>query len=116
MGRKKDASTELRRGALELGLLLFLDREPCFGGGIIPGLADSTNGGLTLTEGALYPALHRLEKNGLLASEWRDGVDGGRRRKYYLLTDDGRARLAELREAWTTLADGLAALMEDDGA
>nr|AIF05374.1 putative transcriptional regulator [uncultured marine group II/III euryarchaeote KM3_182_B06] len=112
--RKKDPVTELRRGALELGLLAFISKEACFGGGIITGLAEASNGGLSLTEGALYPALHRLEKNKLLSSEWRDGVDGGRRRKYYLITEIGTERLNVLSLAWSELSDGMAALLEGD--
>jgi len=116
MARKKDPTTELRRGALELGLLAFLEREASFGGGIITGLAEATGGGLELTEGALYPALHRLEKNKLLVSEWRENPDGGRKRKYYVLTEAGRARLAELGAAWKELAVGLNALLGGEDA
>ncbi len=113
MARRKDPVTELRRGALELALLAFLGRSPCFGGGILPGLAEATNGGLELTEGALYPALHRLEKKGVLVSEWRQDEGAIRPRKYYTLTDAGQERLTILSQAWRKLADGLEGLLED---
>lgn len=53
--------------------------------------------------GSLYPSLARLEKQGLLASQWRAG-DGGPGRKYYTLTTAGQTELAELTEAWATFA------------
>jgi PadR family transcriptional regulator PadR len=111
---KKDPVTELRRGALELGLLAFISKEACFGGGIITGLAEASNGGLTLTEGSLYPALHRLEKKKLLSSEWQEGVNGGRRRKYYLITEKGSERLGVLSAAWNELSGGISALLDGD--
>lgn len=111
---KKDPATELRRGALELALLSYLQKEPAFGGGIISGLTQQTNGGLTLTEGALYPALHRLEKNGVLSSEWRDGPPGHRKRKYYHLTESGKDRLVELTTAWKALSEGMDRLLGDE--
>jgi PadR family transcriptional regulator PadR len=113
MARRKDPVSELRRGALELALLAFLDAEPCFGGGILGGLAEATNGGLELTEGSLYPALHRLEKRGVLSSEWREDADATRPRKYYSLTEAGRERLLALTAAWRSLSDGLAGLLEE---
>ena len=111
MARKPDAVSELRRGALELALLAFLDREASFSGAILEGLAAATNGGMALTEGALYPALGRLEKNGMLEPEWRKEVEGRRARKYYALTEAGKERLAQLSAAWAELSDGMEKLM-----
>jgi PadR family transcriptional regulator PadR len=111
MARRPDAVSELRRGALELALLAFLDREPSFSGAILDGLAEATNGGMALTEGSLYPALGRLEKNGMLEPDWRKEVEGRRARKYYSLTEAGRERLEQLSAAWAELADGMQKLI-----
>ncbi len=111
MARRPDAVSELRRGALELALLAFLDRGPSFSGAILDGLAAATNGGMALTEGSLYPALGRLEKNGMLEPDWRKEVEGRRARKYYSLTEAGRERLEQLSAAWAELADGMQKLI-----
>jgi len=107
MARKTDAVTELRRGAFELALLTFLDKEASFGGAIIDGLEEATKGGFTVTEGALYPALGRLEKKGYLEPEMRKEVEGRKARKYYSLTPYGKERLKELKEAWLPLVEGM---------
>lgn len=114
MARKTDAVTELRRGAFELALLAFLQREANFGGAIIDGLEEATNGGFTITEGALYPALGRLEKKGILVAGFRKDVEGRKPRKYYSLTDEGEARLIELKNAWKPLVNGIELLFGDD--
>ncbi len=107
LASKSDGVSELRRGAFELALLAFLDREESFSGAIIDGLRQATGGGLSVTEGALYPALVRLEKKGLLTSENRRDIEGRKPRKYYSLTDAGRERLALLKEAWIPLVEGI---------
>jgi len=112
--RQKDPVSELRRGALELALLAFLDNEPSFGAAIMSGLAEVTDGGLVLTEGALYPALGRLEKKGVLVADWRKDVAGQRARKYYTLTATGKERLSSLRDAWKQLASGMQRLFGDE--
>lgn len=113
MARTTDATTELRRGALELALLAHLARGAAFGGGLASELSSATDGALDVTEGALYPALHRLEKRGVLGSEWVHPEGGGRRRRYYHLTAAGEARLVELTTAWQQLAAGVDRLLEE---
>ena len=63
-----------------------------------------SGGELAWTEGLLYPLLHRLERIGHIESSWRT-PPGGRRRKYYRITAQGRAELAEQRRQWTAVAD-----------
>jgi len=66
---------------------------------------------LRVEEGALYPALHRLELHGWLASEW--GISGNNRRaKYYRLTASGRKQLAEETARWSRMAAAIARVME----
>ena len=68
----------------------------------------STNATLSPSEGALYPTLHRLEAEGSLEAEWREGLHGPRRR-YYKLTAHGAGRLAAYEREWTSLQSALRA-------
>lgn len=72
---------------------------------------------LQVEEGALYPALHRLERDGLLRSEWGTS-DKGRRARFYALTGKGRARLARERASWRAHVRAVARVLEEgaDGA
>ncbi|HEV7193307.1 MAG TPA: helix-turn-helix transcriptional regulator [Jatrophihabitantaceae bacterium] len=89
------------KGHLDLVLLSIIDQEPGHGYAVITALRERTNGNLALTEGAVYPALHRLEDLGLLISEWMPVA--GRRRRIYRTTPTGRSALrAEMRD-WQAL-------------
>ena len=82
-------------------LLAVLSTDPGHGYAVITQLRERTDGLLDLTEGAVYPALHRLEDLGFLASEWRPV--NGRRRRLYRLTPSGRSALARQRTEWQSL-------------
>lgn len=88
-------------GTLELLVLKTLSRgEALHGFGILDWLREVTEGGLEIEEGALYPALHRLEQRELVVGEW--GVsEKGRRARYYRLTARGRTQLREQEKRWT---------------
>ena len=90
---------ELIRGSVETVILRLLGEHPMYGYEMIKTVNDRTDGFFEWKEGSLYPCLHRLESEGLLASEWREC--GGKLRKYYSLTARGstaaRARTAEAR-------------------
>ncbi len=88
---------------LVLGILAEGDS---YGYAIIKRVAELSGGQLQWTDGMLYPVLHRLERQGLIASNWV-ASDIGRRRKYYRLTNDGRAQLAEERRRWQAVDDTL---------
>ncbi len=98
---------QLRRGALELAILLSVTRGPRYGLEIIRYLEDSTD--LVVTEGTIYPILARLSRDLLLEAEWRE--DGVHPRKYYRLTAQGRRRLAEMIEEWNEFSDKLSRLI-----
>src|SRR5271157_5044330 len=68
-------------------------------------VTERSKGSIELKEGSLYPALHRLERQKLLRAFWRQA--DGRRRKYYDLTDAGRAELAARRRSWRSFAAGV---------
>lgn len=89
------------RGHLDLVLLGILAQQPGHGYAVITSLRERSEGFLDLPEGSVYPALHRLEDLGLLASEW--APVGGRRRRVYRVTDKGSLALAEERRDWRSL-------------
>jgi PadR family transcriptional regulator PadR len=65
-----------------------------------------------LKEGTLYPALHQMERDGLLKATWRESASG-RSRKYYALTPKGRRRAASKRRQWTSIAGAMRAILGD---
>ncbi len=90
---------ELLKGSLDLLLLALLEREPMYGYQMVKEIQGRSTGGLQMKEGSLYPALHRLERGGVLESSWQrrsDGVD----RRYYRLTTRGLEALAARRATW----------------
>jgi DNA-binding PadR family transcriptional regulator len=89
---------EKLRGNLDLLLLSVLAAGPGHGYAIIGRLADRSGGAFDLPEGTVYPALHRLEEAGLLASTWE--VAAGRRRRIYRLTPVGETALADQASQW----------------
>lgn len=91
---------ELIQGTLEFIILETLaNGEPRHGFGILTWIHGTTQGALAIEEGALYPALHRMERRGWLASEW--GVsENNRRAKYYALTTEGRRQREREEAGW----------------
>jgi DNA-binding PadR family transcriptional regulator len=77
-----------------------------YGYAILKQVGDLSGGRLEWTDGLLYPLLHRLERLGHVESVWRQ-ADGGRRRKYYRITDQGRGELDEQHRQWSTVVDTL---------
>ena len=110
-GAKKAVPGELLQGTLDMLVLKTLSRGPLHGYAIAESIQRRSDDVLRVEEGALYPALHRLELRGHLASEW--GVsDNNRRAKFYRLTAAGRRRLADEASYWTRVAAGIARIME----
>lgn len=97
------------KGNLDLLLLSVLTAGPGHGYAIISALRDRSSGAFDLPEGTVYPALHRLEDAGLLASSWADA--NGRRRRVYGLTDEGAAALAAEQAEWRRFAVGVQAVV-----
>jgi PadR family transcriptional regulator, regulatory protein PadR len=91
---------EVVPGTLDLLVLKTLSAgEALHGFGVLHWIRDATHGELVIEEGALYPALHRLEQRGLLRGEWQIS-EKGRRAKYYTLTAAGRRQLARQEATW----------------
>ena len=100
---------ERLKGHLDLLLLSVLAAGPAHGYAIITALRARSEGMFDLPEGTVYPALHRLEDAGLLASSWADA--DGRRRRVYALTSDGEAALAGQQTEWKRFAGGVRAVV-----
>jgi PadR family transcriptional regulator, regulatory protein PadR len=88
---------------LVLGILA---QEESYGYAILKQVSELSSGQLEWSDGLLYPLLHRLERLGHVESYWR-APDGVRRRKYYRITEQGRAELAEQRRQWGAVVDAL---------
>jgi transcriptional regulator len=90
-------------------VLAILAEEDSYGYAIIKRVAELSGGHLQWTDGMLYPVLHRLERQGLVAARWGES-ETGRRRKYYRITKDGRTQLAAQREQWKAVDRALHAI------
>ena len=80
-------------------VLAILAEADSYGYAVIKRVAELSGGHLQWTDGMLYPVLHRLERQGLVAAKWGES-QSGRKRKYYRITRPGRTQLAEQREQW----------------
>jgi DNA-binding PadR family transcriptional regulator len=96
---------EILKGHLDLLLLAVLAEGPAHGYAIIEALRQRSSGAFDLPEGTIYPALHRLEDQGLLASQWSH--DAPRPRRVYQLTPKGDRVLASRREEWRQFAQAV---------
>jgi PadR family transcriptional regulator, regulatory protein PadR len=85
-----------------------------YGYAILKRVRELSAGELEWTDGMLYPLLHRLSRLGYVTTEWRTPPEG-RRRRYYVLTDDGRAALAEQQRQWVTVTQALGDLWRGPG-
>ncbi len=100
---------EKLKGNLDLLLLSVLSSGPGHGYSIITRLRDRSAGAFDLPEGTVYPALHRLEQAGLLASSWE--VAAGRRRRIYRLTAPGRRSLTEEARRWRAFSSSISLVL-----
>ena len=102
--------TDALRGSLDLLVLKTLSLAPMHGWGIGQRVQQLSEGVLDMNQGSLYPALQRLEKQGLITSDW-DTTDNNRRARYYRLTASGRRALGAEVESWRRFAAGLEAVL-----
>ncbi len=108
----KNPKEDVLRGTLDLLVLRTLAVEPMHGWGISERIQHSSKEVLCVNQGALYPALHRLEKRGLIASDWGRSQNN-RRAKFYRLTAAGRSHLALEREGWLRFTDAVNAILDE---
>jgi PadR family transcriptional regulator len=98
-------------GTLDLLILKALSLEPMHGYGVLLRIGQISGGALTIEQGALYPALYRLEHQGVLKSEWGTS-ENNRRARYYRLTPSGRCRLREETESWNRLVSAIGSALK----
>jgi transcriptional regulator len=102
----------LKQGTLELLVLRLLRAGPLNGWDIMQRIRVASGEVLSVTPGALYPALHRLEERGLIAAEWT-ASENNRRAKLYELTRAGAKQLAAERDTWDRFAGAVEAILRD---
>ncbi len=106
-----DDRLELPQGTLDLLILKAVALEPQHGWAISERLQQMSRAALQIRQGSLYPALHRLERRGLIKARW-DTSDNNRRAKYYALTRRGRAQLEADSIAWRKLSAAISQVIE----
>lgn len=111
MKEKKAEPPDLVPGTLDMLILKALSRGAKHGYAVAEWIQQISHDVLSVEEGALYPALHRLELRGLLASEWGTS-DNNRRAKFYSLTPAGRKQLAAETEYWRRMSGAIARVMQ----
>ena len=103
--------TDLVQGTLDLLVLKMLDLQPMNGWMISQALKRVSGDTLQVSDGSLYPALHKLEQQGLLRAEWRLS-DSGKRAKYYSLTRAGAKHLAREQQDWSRLSAAISMILK----
>lgn len=102
-------SNEELKGHLDLLLLQVIADQPAHGYQLVCQLRDRSEGTFDVAEGTLYPALHRMERKGLVTSDWDDS--GPRRRRVYRITTDGLRALRMRRQEWSQFTRGVTAVL-----
>jgi len=97
-------------GTLDMLILKAVSLKPLHGYGVLLRIQQISGQALTIPQGSLYPALYRLEHQGLIAAEWGES-DNKRKAKYYSVTVSGRRRLKDEVASWNRLADAIAAAL-----
>ena len=106
-----DIDRQFLKGSVGLLLLHLLSRSEMYGYEILEEASRRSANAFQFKEGTLYPALHLLERKGLIKSAWRR-ADNGRDRKYYSLTPKGRKASADYEKQWLHLTGAIAAILE----
>lgn len=102
---------ELLKGSTDSLLLSLINHQPMYGYQIIKELERRSNGYFQFKEGTLYPALHRLERAGLVRGKWQK-LPGGQERRYYYITAKGQKALAERLAMWQDFSTAVALIMQ----
>ena len=116
-GGSKDTMNEreLLKGSTGSLLLALLSQRPMYGYELLREIEQRSEGYFRMKEGTLYPALHRLEREGLIEGLWRT-APGGQYRRYYAIAEQGIQLLAERREEWTNFSHAINLVMESTSA
>jgi transcriptional regulator len=103
-------TADLLPGTLDMLILKAVSLKPLHGYGVLLRIQQISGNALEIPQGSLYPALYRLEHQGLIAAEWGQS-ENNRKAKYYTLTATGRRRLREETAGWNRLASAIAAAL-----
>jgi PadR family transcriptional regulator, regulatory protein PadR len=106
-----DKASGLVQGTLDMLILKTLQLEPMHGYGIALRIEQISKGVFQVNPGSLFPAFRRLERDGLMKSEWRD-TENSRRAKYYALTPGGRKKLKSEAQEWRRQSGAIARILE----
>jgi transcriptional regulator len=106
-----DPVASLLKGTLDLLVLRTLELQPLHGAAIAERIFQTTRGTFQIKAGSLFPALHRLEQNGLIEGEW-ETPPKGRRIRSYRLTREGRRRLSAEKASWQRVVTAMALVLE----
>jgi PadR family transcriptional regulator, regulatory protein PadR len=106
-----DKQVELLQGTLDMLILKAVSLGPLHGYGVLLRIQQISKDRLEIQQGSLYPALYRLENQGLIASEWGES-ENKRKAKYYRLTAAGRRKLQTEAEKWNRMADVIAGILQ----
>jgi PadR family transcriptional regulator PadR len=111
MHRKEKKPAELLQGTLDLLVLKAVSLGKMHGYGILLRIEQISGGSLAIEQGALYPALYRLERQGMLETEWGTS-ENNRKAKYYILTNRGRLQLKDEQLSWGRLVNAIGAALK----
>jgi PadR family transcriptional regulator, regulatory protein PadR len=111
MPPRQDDRLELLQGTLDMLILKTLVFGPAHGHGITSQIRQSTSDALVVAHGSLYPALHRLQRDGFISAKWDKAPDKNREFKYYRLTAAGRRRLIQQQSKWDELVRAIGSVM-----
>jgi len=103
--------SDLLQGTLDLLILKTLSRGPLHGWAVAKRIQQLSDDVLSVQQGSLYPALHRLEQQGWITAEWKD-TEFGRSAKVYSLTREGRRQLARELDNWARLSSAVQLLLQ----
>jgi PadR family transcriptional regulator PadR len=103
--------SDLLQGTLDLLILKTIAREPLHGWGIAKRIEQLSDDVLSVQQGSLYPALHRLEQQGWIVAEWKD-TDLGRPAKFYALSKEGKKQLERELASWRRLSSAVQLLLQ----
>ncbi len=109
----RDSSLDMLQGTLDLLVLKTLTWGPAHGYAIVRWIQQLSSEELIVSEGSLYPALHRLDERGWVESEWKIS-DSGRRAKFYKLTVKGRAQLRTEQATWGRFVSAVGRVLEPE--
>ena len=110
-----ESKRDLLKGSSNSLLLSVLETQPMYGYQIVKELEAKSQGYFKFKEGTLYPALHRLEKSGLISSRWEQ-LPNGRQRRYYSITAKGQATLIQEKTQWLDFFNAISMILQPDKA